>query len=189
MKRPILSLILASGLVGCAVGAEEQAHRLDLQVDAGVLTARNGGTDEPDPNAIALSVYLVRDNRLVHMTRELANPNSSLIDAVITDAIAGPTPAEARSGIWSAIPPGTSLLGTSVEDGVAEIDLSSDFAAIGGTDEVLAVAQIVWSVTALSEVDTVVLLLDGSPTSAPRADGVLVSGPLDEDDYQELVGQ
>lgn len=189
MKRFTLGIMMAFAVAACAVGPEDQAEYLDLEVDTGVLAGPTSGTAESSPDSIALSVYLVRDNRLVHVTRELASPSLSLVDAVITDAIAGPTPAEARSGIWSAIPPGTSVLGSRVVNGVAEIDLTSDFAVIGGTDEILAVAQIVWSVTALSDVDAVVFLLDGSPTGAPRADGVLVSGPLRGDDYRELAGQ
>ncbi len=189
MRTLALGLMVMLAVAGCAVGAEESAHRLDLEVDRGVLTTPNGDTPIPDPDAIAVSVYLVRDNQLVHVTRELADPGSSSLDGVVTYAIAGPTAPEARSGIWSAIPPGTSLLSTQLKDGVAEIDLSSDFAAIGGTDEILALAQIVWSVTALTGIDSVVFLLDGTPTSVPGLGGVLISGPLDEDEYRELLTQ
>ncbi len=106
----------------------------------------------------------------------------------MTAAVAGPTPAEARAGIWSAIPPGTSVRATRIRNGVATVDLSSNLATIGGTDEILAVAQIVLGVTALPDVDAVIFLLDGAETSVPRSDGVLVSGPLDPDDYSELSG-
>ncbi len=189
MKVLALGLTVMLAVAGCSVGAEESAHRLDLEVDRGVLTTPNGDTQIPEPDSIALSVYLVRDNRLVHVTRELTNRGSSSLESVVTYAIAGPTAPEARSGIWSAIPPGTSLISTQLQDGVAEIDLSSDFAAIGGTDEILAVAQIVWSVTALTDIDSMVFLLNGTPTSVPGAGGVLISGPIDEDEYRELLSQ
>jgi hypothetical protein len=190
MRTVALGLTLMLAAAGCAVGAEESASGLDLRVDLSALAIPDAVTQALDPDALAVSAFLVRDNRLVSVARELEDPSSSaLLDSVVDYAIAGPTTAEARSGIWSAIPPQTMLLGTRLQAGVAEINLSSDFAAIGGTDEVLAVAQIVLTVTALADTDSVVFLLDGTPTSVPGAGGVLVSGPLEEDEYRELLSK
>lgn len=189
MRRLLVVLLIAVMGAGCGVGAENDAHPVDLTVTSGVLNRAAGRSPAAaDPDAVALSVYLVRDNRLVHVTRE-APPAPSHVEAVVTAAIDGPTPPEARAGMWSAIPPGTSVRSSHLQDGLVTIDLSSDLAAIGGRDEILSVAQIVQSLTALPGVDAVLFLLDGAATSVPRADGVLDAGPITAADYADIAGQ
>lgn len=187
MRRVASALLVLAVTAGCAVGAEDDAHRVDLTVAAGVLDGPAAATGEHGADTVALSVYLVRDNRLVHVTRE-APPAESQVAAVVTAAVTGPSAAEASAGMWSAIPPATSVRAVQVSNGLARIDLSSDLAAIGGRDEILAVAQIVLSVTSLPEADSVTFLLEGAATSVPRPDGVLAAGPFTAGDYVELAG-
>ncbi len=187
MKRTVSALLAGLMVSGCAVGAEPDARRINLTVDAGLFDNPAEGASPSDADAVAVSVYLVRDNQLVHVTREAA-PGETGVEAVVASAVAGPTPAEARAGIWSAIPPGTAVLGVRLSAGIATVDLSSDFAAIGGRDELLAIGQLVQSITALHDADAVVFLLDGTAVSVPRADGVLVDGPLTAQDYEALTG-
>jgi hypothetical protein len=55
----------------------------------------------------------------------------------VLDAVeAGPTPAEAASGVRSALRPQTRVIGVTLRDGVAQIDLSTPFAGIEGEDQV-----------------------------------------------------
>ncbi len=186
MRRLLSGLLVVVAAAGCAVDAEGDAHQIDLTIAAGVLDGPIGAPEPPGADAVALSVYLVRENRLVHVTRE-TSPDQSDVEAVVKAAVAGPTAPEARAGLWSAIPPATSVRSVELHDSIATIDLSSDLAAIGGRDEILAVAQIVHSVTALPDVNAVMFLLDGAVASVPRPDGVLDSGPLTAQDYLELA--
>ncbi len=180
-----LVLVGVVALAGCAVGPQDEARSIEVNVDAGLVDgpAADASAEE---ESVAASVYLVRDNRLIHVTRAVAGTAPDL-ESVVAEAAAGPTSAEARAGIWNAIPAPSSVQGTRLNGSVAEVDLSPDFAAIGGRDEILAIAQLVLSATSLSEVDAVTFSLNGAETDVPRADGALVSRPLTTEDYRELV--
>lgn len=81
---------------------------------------------------------------------------------VMEELLRGPNSAE----LTGAVPPGTRLLSCRTEDGVCTVDLSAEFyedrpgTAVG---ERLAVYSIVDSLTALPQVDSVVLLVEGKP--------------------------
>ena len=65
--------------------------------------------------------------------------------------------------------------------------MASKSASIGGLDEVLAIGQIVFSLTSLSNVDAVTFQVGGTLVSVPRPDGVLLARPVTSDDYSELL--
>jgi len=135
---------------------------------------------------VGVSSDVVRDNRLAQVTRGVGNLGNAA-GAVVEMTIAGPTPAEQRSGLWSAVPTATNLTGLDVVDGVATIDLSAEFALIGGLDELLALGQLVLSLTALSDVRAVTFEIGGTRVSVPLPDGALVARPLTPEDYSELL--
>ena len=54
--------------------------------------------------------------------------------AALEELLKGPTPEEAAAGFGTEIPDGTALLGLEIDDdGVATVDLSSEFASGGGS--------------------------------------------------------
>jgi spore germination protein GerM len=70
---------------------------------------------------------------------------------------------------------------------VLRIDLNRVFAAVGGEEEILAVAQIVLTATSIEGVDLVAFQLDGVPTDVPVASGALSVDPVGAADYSALV--
>jgi spore germination protein GerM len=94
---------------------------------------------------------------------------------------------EAAAGVRTAISNQTRLLSVRIQSAVATIDLSGDFAAIGGRDQILAVAQLVYTATAAQGVLGVRLSLDGKPVEVPRGDGTLTQDPLNPADYSALA--
>lgn len=186
MNRLAATLIVLVGTTGCAVGSESQAQNIDVTVEAAIV-----GLPVPaigDDEAVAISSYVVRDNRLVHVTREIDIQADTAL-AVVESTIVGPTVAEQRSGLWSAVPIATTLEAVGVVDKVATIDLSPEFASIGGLDELLAIGQLVHSLTALADVDAVIFQIAGTRVSVPLPDGALVARPVTADDYSELLDQ
>jgi Immunoglobulin-like domain of bacterial spore germination/Sporulation and spore germination len=76
----------------------------------------------------------------------------------------GPTNAESAAGVNSAINPGTRLLGLTIDEGVATVNLDGTF--IGEETPAIAVgslAQIVYTLTQFDRVDGVVFEVDGVP--------------------------
>jgi hypothetical protein len=78
-----------------------------------------------------------------------------------------------------------SLRAVGIEDGLATISLHGE--RLPSADQAEAIGQVVLSATALPSVDRVHLVLDHEPLDAPLPNGVLVSRPLIEADYEELV--
>lgn len=133
----------------------------------------------------AVPLYLVGGEGLVRVTRDLPDPIEA--DVLIGSLLSGVTEPEDRSGLSSSIPSGTELLGLEVADRVATVDLSADFASVGGQQEILAIAQIVLTLTELDGIDGVVFELDGVRTDVPIADGALATVAVTLDDYRPLI--
>lgn len=83
----------------------------------------------------------------------------SSIPALLEALLEGP---EAGSGLVSAIPSGTRLLGWSIENGVAYVDLSQPYGDLVGVDLTLADYSITLTLAQLEEVDGVVITVNGS---------------------------
>jgi hypothetical protein len=129
-------------------------------------------------------VYLVGDETLVPVGR--ASP-PTLVRALEL-LVEGPRADEVAFGVRSAIPAGTEVLGASVSGGVASIDLTSEFTSVVGPEQILAVAQVVFTATGIRGVDDVAIAIDGVPVNVARGDGTLSEGTVDRSDYRALVG-
>lgn len=173
--------VIAVVLAGCGIpvdGAPEP-----ISVDLG----DPGGIEEATgPELEAVSIYLVRDDLLVHVTRDLPSP--ATLETVLESLVSGETEPEDRAGLRSSVPVGTRLLEVRVDEGVVRVNLSSDFAAVGGEQELLAVAQVVLTASRFEGVEGVVFELDGVRTDVPVPSGALAAAPVTQDDYAELVG-
>ncbi len=134
-----------------------------------------------------VSVYFLRGERLATTRREI--PWTPRVGTAALDALlAGPTADEQSIGFSSAIPPGTRLLGLTIENGVASVDLSGEFAAGGGSLTMLArVAQVVFTLTQFPSVQGVQFRLDGQPVEALGGEGLLLDRPVGRDDFEELL--
>ena len=137
-------------------------------------------TDESLP----VELWFVRDDRLVRAPHRLRLP------AQLSDLVAalrnGPSAADRDRGVRSAVPPAEDLA-TEVAGGVATVALSSDFVILPGADQVLAIGQVVRTLTSFPGVGQVVFTVNGQPIGVPRGDGTAASGPVSGDDYAVLA--
>lgn len=182
MSRLAAMAMLASMLlVACGVPVDEEAEELMIEL------GQPPQIEEPQPEDLAaVSVYLVRDDVLVPVTRDLPLPTT--LEGTLESLLSGVSQPEERANLRTSIPPGTTLLGLEVSEGLASLDLSSDFASVGGEEEILAVAQIVLTVTSADGVSHVEFQLEGVPTDVPVAGGGLSVDPVSADQYDELIG-
>jgi spore germination protein GerM len=127
----------------------------------------------------------VSDNRIVTIVRELPAPLSArrALAGLVEGARAG-LPTGLRSAITGAEITGTEEAVPAL--GIARVDLSADFAGISPAEQILALAQVVCTLTNVPAVEQVRFTLGGEPVDIPRADGSLTSEPVSRRDYRDL---
>lgn len=175
-----LPLLLSLLVMACGVPVERGVEPLDIDVE------QPPAIEEPSPEDLAaVSMYLIRDGGLVHVTRDLPVPIS--LEKTLESLLGGTSEPEERADLRTSIPPGTRLLGIDIDGGTASLNLSSDFASVGGEEEILAVAQIVLTIASSESASQVEFELDGVPTDVPVSGGALSNQPVGADEYIELI--
>jgi hypothetical protein len=137
-----------------------------------------GGGSDYRPGPFLVSVY-----REIPQTQGVAT-------AAMNALLAGPTVDEKASvpAMSSAIPGDTMLLGITITDGLAHVDLSSEFESGGGTFSMAArLAQVVFTLTQFPTVQEVEFRLDGEPVTIFSSEGIIMEGPVGREDYQDLT--
>jgi spore germination protein GerM len=66
------------------------------------------------------------------------------------------------------------------------VAVTREFTGLGGGNQQLAVAQIVWTVTEFPGVQQVRFSIDGQPLEVPTDEG-LTDQPVDRDDYRSVA--
>jgi spore germination protein GerM len=141
---------------------------------------------EPTPqNLASAALYLTRGDQLVMVTRDLEDPPD--VSSVLESLLGGLTDPEARAGLGTSIPAGTKILSLDLLGDTLHIDVGREFTAVGGEQEILAVAQIVLTATSFEEIDLVSFELEGVPTAVPVSSGALSVEPVRASDYRDLV--
>lgn len=110
--------------------------------------------------------------------------------AAMEELLAGPSDAEMTT--WPAlstqIPEGTELLGLTVEDGVAKVDLSQEFQSGGGTFSMTSrLAQVVYTLCDFETIDSVEFSLEGEVIDVFSGEGIMLDGPQTSEDYYDLL--
>lgn len=133
----------------------------------------------------AVTFYLIEQGNLVPVTHELPIP--VVAESVAEFLVEGIDPTDKGAGLRTSIPTGTRVLTVDRENGVVRVNLSRDFAVVGGEEELLAVAQVVLTLTDLEEVDAVAFELEGVATDVPLPNGALSDDPVGAEDYRSLI--
>ena len=171
-----LCAVLAAGaLAGCGVPVDNSPTVLaKTGVPFGLLepSAPTPSTTAPLVTVTVQIFLLSSAGQLVAVARNVPVP--AALGAVLGALVDGPTNAEAAAGLQSAVPAQTQVLSTSMSNGVAQVDLGGTFGELVGQAEIDAVAQIVFTATALTGVTAVSFELDGQPAAVPTAGDVEV---------------
>lgn len=126
---------------------------------------------------------------LVPVLREVAQ-TQAVATAAMHGLLAGPTPAErgASPAVSTSVPDGTRLLGLSISNRVATVNLSAEFASGGGSASMFGrLAQVVYTVTQFSTVDSVLLKLDGQPVTTFSGEGIVLDRALGRADFRDQL--
>jgi spore germination protein GerM len=110
---------------------------------------------------------------LVAVSRDVSVSPPDLA-TVLRALVAGPTDAESTAGLQSAVTTQTTVLGANIAGGVATVNLGGAFGQLVGPPEIQAVAQVVFTASALPGVTGVTFELMGQAVEVPVASGALV---------------
>jgi len=175
---------ISSGLASCGVGVQSAPEPLDPKaVPYGLLgQAPSPSTSDPGLLSARVTVYMEAENgRLVAVHRDVAWP--ATISAILGQLAAGPTSRESGRGLASpASSVGPFRVGA-VRAGIVSVNLPVSFESLGGQDQQVAAAQIVFTVTTFTGVTGVRFLVGGQAAQVPTGDGSLTRGPSTRSDY------
>jgi len=109
--------------------------------------------------------------------------------AAMNALLAGPTAAESGDrAMSSAIPDGTDLLGITIKNGIATVDLSTEFDSGGGSTSMqFRLAQVVYTLTQFSTVKSVVFQVEGETVTVFGGEGIVLDGPQARADYYDQL--
>jgi hypothetical protein len=182
-------LAIGGGLAGCGVGAQSAPQPLDAKaVPYGLLGPTSSpSTSVPGLVSARVTIYMEGGNgRLVPVHRDVQWP--ATLSAILAQLAAGPSGEESSRGLVS---PASSVgpFGVGpVRDGVVAVDLPVSFQSLGGQDQQVAAAQIVFTVTTFTGVSGVRFLVGGQRAQVPTGDGSLTKGPSTRQDYSVFEG-
>ena len=111
-----------------------------------------------------------------------------MTDAVARAAMEQLLAGDLADGVDSAVPAGTRLLGLTIRDGVAIVDLSGEFEAGGGSaSSFYRLGQVVYTLTQFSTVRSVLFQVEGRTVTTFGPEGIVLDGPQSRDDFLDLL--
>lgn len=180
-RRLLVALAVAVLTVlcaGCGVSPQDRPEPVPTAPGPATATAHGDRLDGP-----RLTVYLVRGTRLVPVLRQTSVATTRQALALLVD---GPTRAEAADGIRTALPPEVVGVRRSPADGTATVTVTRGFTGITGGNQLLAVAQVVFTLTELPTVEDVRFTVEELPVEVPT-DAGLSSRSVTRDDYRTVA--
>lgn len=182
-------VVVAAVLVACGVPADSEPRRLAAKdVPFGLLEAApstTATTAPPTAQSVSVEVFFLATDRLRPVARNVIAPPT--VGKVVNALLEGVREEEVAAGLRSAINPQTKLLLARLAEGVARVDLSRAFAQATIQDQIVSLAQVVFTATAVPGVAGVLFTLEGEPVEVPTPDGSLARGPLGRDEFAPLA--
>ncbi|HVF33214.1 MAG TPA: GerMN domain-containing protein [Acidimicrobiales bacterium] len=182
-------LVVVSMLVagGCGVRSDSAPRPLSAgDVPYGLLEAAPPTTGAPRPPSVAtegVNVYLVEGERMSPAVRQVNAPAS--VAKALTALLFGPVEDEVVVGLRSAISPTAGVQARALDGGTYLVDLSSEFAQGSVSEQVLGLAQVVWTATDIPGVTGVRFTLNGAPIQVPTPNGS-TGEPVGREAFAEL---
>jgi germination protein M len=174
---PVPTVEPGGGVAGTTVGSETAGSG-----QTGDSSASTGST-----GLVTYQVWFTRDESLFMVTRT-QEATLRIGTATLEALLAGPDAREQAATVGSQIPPGTQLLGLTVDNGVATVDLTSEFESGGGSASMnMRIAQVVYTLTQFPTVRGVLFELDGQGVDVLGGEGVIVDHPVTRKDFRSLL--
>lgn len=185
-----MAAIGLSGVSIAACGAPDTSKPRQIAADRlppGLVEAVEETTTTAPPvtvPAAVVRVWMVQDPGLVAVSRQVPSPVT--VHAVVAALLAGSSPDD-EPGVRSAWTTAEQVTEVSVTAGIAMIDLAEGFLELPAGEQLLAVGQMVLTLTDQPGIGQVQFQRDGERIRVPGADGTTLLRPVSRDDYTALV--
>lgn len=190
----LAAVALAAAACGVTTGGGARAIPPD-QVPFHLLTkVPPSTTTTTAPADVPVTVYFVAATGQKLTAAQRTVPTDNALSTVLRALLGGPTTVEETYGVRTAISADVHLVRARPErptgtTGVVTLDFNQAFGQISGTQQVLAVAQIVLTTTSyMGSGYGVQFQIAGVPTDVPTASGAQVAGPVRRTTYAALAG-
>lgn len=207
MKRIMIIMLAACALLvvsavvaGCGVNSEvgdggtvsttapsttTTTEALEPQETTTTVVEQTTTTTEAQ-GTMMVNVYFSQNEKICATARVL--PKAPEVGAAAVKALLeGPTAAEKTAGMVSNIPEGTTFLGLTIQNGIATVDLSKEYASGGGSlSMAMRLAEVVFTLTQFPTVQGVNFKLDGVPVDVFGGEGIVLDHPVNRSDYEDL---
>jgi germination protein M len=191
----LIGVVAALVAVGCAYTSKPTTNPTTTPATTPSATGVTSSTGPPlattttqvEAETADVRVYYLQSDTLGVAHRTItATPRVAA--AAMTELLAGPTPADSAAGLTTAIPAGTRLLGVTIADGTATIDLTPTFESGGGSLSMAArLAQVTYTLTQFPSVARVVFSLDGKPVTVFGGEGIILDHPATRASFETLT--
>ena len=200
---PVAVLAAALGFIIAGCGADEATsagpvpsveEQTETATEPVETTAEEGngetGSEDGEDGPSGTVTYQVwfAEGESLFVTYRSQERTPRVGSAALEALLRGPDEFEQGYGLSSAIPEGTQLLGLRIEDGIAYVDLTSEFESGGGTLSMqMRLAQVVYTLAQFPTVEGVLFSLDGEQVDVIGGEGIVVDQPLRRRDFRELL--
>lgn len=193
MARPIdrrrllagLGALVVAAAAGCGLPDDDRPRVIapddaPRDLEPSTTTTPEGGRDRVD-------LYFVdRQSGVLRAVRRQVEAATS--SGVLAALLQGP--GDGAGDLTTSIPSDTVVNSTRLDGNTLIVDLGPQdggIVGIGAVEQLQAFAQIVFTATALPEVEDVRFTLEGSPLAATTTDGAVSDRPVDRTDYRSLA--
>jgi spore germination protein GerM len=184
----VLSAVFVIGGGACGVRSDPGPRTVSAgDVPYGLLEEAPPTTQPPRTSSVptaGVNVYFVNGDRMWSVVRQVNAPAS--VPKALTALLFGPQEDEADAGVRSAISPTATVQARASDPTTFLVDLSPEFAQGSVTEQVLGLAQIVWTATEFPGVTGVRFTLNGAPIQVPTPTGS-TGEPVGRDAFAEVA--
>jgi germination protein M len=191
LRLLLVLTVLVAGVAACGDDDETSGDTTapgpstTTTASTGDSTTTTTAEEPPAAEDVPLSVYFLDADSKVRVGWVRTIDSLATGQGALEELLAGPDTEDESLGLSTAIPDGTSLRSLDIADGVATVDLSTEFTGGGGSLSMQArLAQVVYTITQFPTVDEVELLVEGSPLTTLGGEGVVIEGNLTRADFQ-----
>lgn len=175
--RALVLLLATLLLTACGVRPQDRPEPVTTAAAPSSNTGNSSTAAGP-----RLIIFFVRDAELAQVERRT---HAATTAAALEQLVEGPTRAEVGAGLRTALPPEVVGVDEMLPGGLTTVSVTRGFTGITGGDQLLAVAQIVWTLTDLPTVTAVRFAVDGTPVEVPT-DAGLSNRPVDRGEYESV---
>ena len=180
----LLMPLLVARVTAC--GDDDDGDSSATTTTSETTTTDDETTTTEEPAETVVRAYFLREERVGPVGRDAVG--SDVAADAMEGLLEGPTPTEQEVGFSTTIPEGTELLGVTIDDEVATVDLSEEFTTGGGSLSMMGrVAQVVYTLTQFPTVTSVSFEVEGEPLTVLGGEGLILDEPQTRGDWEDLT--